>query len=177
MTQRIIFFHFPSKSQRSENRRVYRLVCSPSTSRCTPSSALISNRMAAAQDAGCYPRVNGKMLQSGQYNGLIVSLVGRYESLNMNGSNLPFKAADDTLVNINVKEVEPELLPVSTGPTSPVMEIVGLVESSTQVLVSGLLPIASALRSRKPQGSGPSFACVRCCSGHPVIAFSQSFFY
>jgi hypothetical protein len=77
------------------------------------------------------------MLQSGQYQGLLVSLVGRYESLNMNGAILPFKAADDTLVNLNVKEVEPELLPVSAGPTSPAVEIVGLVESNTQVLVSG----------------------------------------
>jgi hypothetical protein len=88
-----------------------------------------------AQEAGCYPRVNGKMIQTGKYNGMIVSLVGRYESLNMNGSLLPFKAADDCVVHLSVKEVEPEMLPIATGPTSPVVEIVGAVESNNQVLV------------------------------------------
>jgi hypothetical protein len=103
--------------------------------------------MAEPPGPGCYPRVNGSMIQSDHYKNKIVSVVGycNPSSLAANnhgssGRTIPFTTSDDVMIQLNVEQVEAEMIPqnVSSGSTtngSVRMEIIGSVESSNQVMV------------------------------------------
>ena len=78
-----------------------------------------------AQKEGCYPRVNGTMLKSLQYDGLIVSLVGKLISPGH------FQASDGTNVTMDMSQME-EIAP---NPDM-VIEIIAQVSDSTNVTVS-----------------------------------------
>ena len=77
-----------------------------------------------AQKEGCYPRVNGTMLLSNQYNGMIVSLVGKVVS----HGNL--QASDGTNVSLSMDFLEG----YHFNPDMAV-EIIGHVENETNVQV------------------------------------------
>jgi hypothetical protein len=77
------------------------------------------------QKDGCYPRLNGSMIQSQQYNGMIISLVGKV----MDTST--FQAADGTNLTLNTEYVQDGLVP---NPDMCV-EIVGQVQDATTVSV------------------------------------------
>ena len=55
------------------------------------------------QEQGCYPRLNGEMLQSAAFGNQIVSLVGTVVSFD--GSNLRIKAADGIVVTCSADEM------------------------------------------------------------------------
>jgi hypothetical protein len=57
----------------------------------------------AEQEQGCYPRLNGAMLQSGAFANQIVSVVGVVASFD--GFNLQVKAADGITVSCLADEV------------------------------------------------------------------------
>ena len=78
-----------------------------------------------AQKDGCYPRVNGTMLQSLQFDGMIVSLVGKLIGPGH------FQASDGTNVSLDTSQME-EIAP---NPDM-VIEIIGQVADSTNVTVS-----------------------------------------
>ena len=81
------------------------------------------------QADGCYPRVNGGMIQSNQYTGSIVSLVGK-----VTGPET-LTTADGTKVTINTEYIEGGLL---VNPDL-VIELIGQVQDPTVVNVSFIL--------------------------------------
>jgi hypothetical protein len=82
----------------------------------------------AEQPDGCYPRVNGGMMQRDQrFGGKIVSLVGKVIQPNT------LQTADGTLVNINLETLHDTTL-VMVNPDLCI-EIVGMVSDPTTITV------------------------------------------
>lgn len=77
------------------------------------------------QEDGCYPRINGAMLQTGKYNGMIVSAVGKVV-----GSNT-LLAADGTSITMDTEQAAE---PIMVNPDMCV-EIIGSVEDQTTITV------------------------------------------
>lgn len=80
----------------------------------------------AEQKDGCYPRVNGGMIQTNQYTGMIVSVVGKLIDHNT------LQTADGSNITLNTENiidgvvVNPDLC----------IEIIGSVNDATSVTVS-----------------------------------------
>ena len=79
----------------------------------------------AEQEQGCYPRINGAMLQTQQYDGMIVSAVGKLIGPNS------LLAADGTSISLDTEAIEEALL-VNPGIC---VEIIGRAEDATTVTV------------------------------------------
>ena len=77
------------------------------------------------QKDGCYPRVNGAMIQSQQYNGMIVSIVGKLVG------NDTLQAADGTSITLSTDVLQDGLV---QNPDMCV-EIIGQVTDATNVAV------------------------------------------
>lgn len=81
-----------------------------------------------AQPDGYYPRLNAAMLQSGQFEGMIVSLMGRIQSNNPGNQTAEFIAADGGIVVMNTNQMElPEEMDMAVN-DRPVMEAIGQVQ-------------------------------------------------
>lgn len=80
----------------------------------------------AEQEQGCYPRVNGEMLQSGAFCNKIISLVGTVVSFD--GTILRVKAADGNVVMCAADEV--------TATPGTVIEAIGAVSEDGSMAVS-----------------------------------------
>eukprot|EP00934_Nitzschia_sp_Nitz4_P004899 Nitzschia sp. Nitz4//scaffold124_size66437//18478//18897//NITZ4_006107-RA/size66437-processed-gene-0.83-mRNA-1//1//CDS//3329534540//4889//frame0 len=77
----------------------------------------------ADQEDGGYPRINGKMLQTGNYNGMIVSAVGKVVAANM------LEAADGTSITLDASQaVEPLVVNAEMY-----VEIIGSVDDATTI--------------------------------------------
>jgi hypothetical protein len=86
----------------------------------------------AEQPDGCYPRINGGMMQRDQqFAGKIVSLVGKVTQPNT------LQTADGTLVNVNVATLH-DASPMMVNPDFCI-EIVGVVSDPTTITVSTVL--------------------------------------
>jgi hypothetical protein len=83
----------------------------------------------ADQDQGCYPRVNGEMLQSGAFCNKIISLVGTVVSFD--GTILRIKAADGNVVMCAADEV--------TATPGTVIEAIGAVSEDGSMAVSTVI--------------------------------------
>ncbi|KAL3918685.1 MAG: hypothetical protein SGILL_004120 [Bacillariaceae sp.] len=76
-----------------------------------------------AQPNGVYPRLNGGMMQTGQYQNLIVSLVGKVTAVNT------LTAADGSTVTVDVDQLgDTRLMMVNED---RVIEIIGMVANPT----------------------------------------------
>ena len=74
---------------------------------------------------GVYPRLNGGMMQTGQYQNLIVSLVGKVTAVDT------LTAADGSTVNVITESLgDTRLMMVS----DTVIEIIGMVQDPTTVM-------------------------------------------
>lgn len=80
----------------------------------------------AEQREGCYPRVNGEMVQSQQYNGAIVSIVGKLVSVDT------LQASDGTNVAVDTSQIEGGLI----NNPDMVVEVIGQVADATNITVS-----------------------------------------
>ena len=80
----------------------------------------------AEQDDGCYPRVNGGMIQTNQYNGAIVSVVGKVTSPST------LQTADGINITLQTDDLPDGLL---VNPDLCI-EIIGSVIDATMVTVS-----------------------------------------
>lgn len=90
--------------------------------------------MAEGQVDGAYPRINGAMLQTQQYNGMIVSAVGHIVGPNT------LRAADGTNITLDTENIA-EALVVNPGMC---VEIIGSAQDATTLMVCLFL----ALRRR-----------------------------
>jgi hypothetical protein len=79
-----------------------------------------------AQPDGVYPRLNGGMMQTGNYQNLIVSLVGRVTGVNT------LTAADGTEVKVDVDQLADNRL-MMINPEQ-VIEIIGCVQNPTTIM-------------------------------------------
>ena len=79
----------------------------------------------AEQREGCYPRVNGQLIQSQQYNGAIISIVGKLVSADT------LQASDGTAVTVDTTQIEGDLI---NNPDMAV-EIIGQVADATHITV------------------------------------------
>ena len=84
---------------------------------------------------GVYPRLNGTLIQSGQYNGQLVSVVGKLIAPDT------LQTADSVNITIDTQSIEGGIV------VNPDMclEIIGTVQDVTTVLVSGLLCVVSVV--------------------------------
>ena len=79
------------------------------------------------QPQGYYPRINGKMLKSGDYNGQLVSLIGKFGSSQPNGT-VDFSTCDSMTISLST-----EFAPVpDVKPEPPAVEVVGQVVDGQQ---------------------------------------------
>lgn len=85
-----------------------------------------------AQPDGSYPRVNAAMLQTGQYNGMIVSLVGKVRG--NDGTHIKFESADGGLVQVSLEQAD---FPAGLAGDA-VLELVGLAGSPQELTVGRL---------------------------------------
>jgi hypothetical protein len=82
-----------------------------------------------AQPDGYYPRLNAAMLNSGNYNQMIVSVVGKVRGAT-DGSGIQFQCADGACIRVSTEHGEmPDL------PPNAVVEIVGQASSPEEVAV------------------------------------------
>ncbi|EEC47783.1 predicted protein [Phaeodactylum tricornutum CCAP 1055/1] len=86
----------------------------------------------AEQPQGSYPRINGKMLQSGVYNDQLVSLMGRFVSMPNPDATVSFQCADQVVVTLSTEHAEVPPLDMIDG---PVVEIVGQVATGQDPLM------------------------------------------
>ena len=77
----------------------------------------------AEQEQGAYPRINGGMLQSQQFNGMIVSAVGKVVGPNS------LQAADGTNITIDTESIAEALV---VNPDMCV-EIIGIAQDATTI--------------------------------------------
>ena len=81
------------------------------------------------QADGCFPRVNGEMIQSRAYNQMIVSLVGKVIA------NSQILSADGTIVNVITDQIPDGALIVNPD---MVIELMGQVVDETTIMVRTL---------------------------------------
>lgn len=93
-------------------------------------ATLLSHIMSAPQADGCYPRVDGRLLQSGKFSGMIVSLVGRFVP---SGQDVGFRCADNVQIRLSIEHTEYPTIDMQDG---PVVEVVGQVMDGGEVAVS-----------------------------------------
>jgi hypothetical protein len=96
----------------------------------------------AEQPQGSYPRINGKMLQSGVYNDQLVSLMGRFVSMPNPDATVSFQCADQVVVTLSTEHAEVPPLDMIDG---PVVEIVGQVATGQDPLMVRLPFVVSCL--------------------------------
>jgi hypothetical protein len=88
--------------------------------------------MAANQPDGYYPRLNAAMLNSGSFNGMIVSFVGKFvPHFNSVSKTATFQCCDQKDIQMIFEET-----PDTTVMDGRPVEVVGLAQSSTAVMVS-----------------------------------------
>lgn len=80
----------------------------------------------SVQKDGCYPRVNGGMIQTNQYNGMIVSVVGKLINHNT------LQTADGTNITLSTENIIDGLV---VNPDLCI-ELIGSVADATSVTVS-----------------------------------------
>jgi hypothetical protein len=90
-----------------------------------PSPATLFVSRMADQEDGAYPRINGGMLQSQQYNGMIVSAVGKIVGPNT------LQAADGTNITLDTENIAEALV---VNPDKCV-EIIGSAQDATTLMV------------------------------------------
>jgi hypothetical protein len=94
-----------------------------------------------AQPEGYYPRLNAQMVLSGNFNQMIVSLVGKVQG--NQGTHVKFQCADGGLIRLSTEHGDiPALSP------DAVVEIVGQVMGQDDVAVRSFVP---------PKGVGSQF--------------------
>jgi hypothetical protein len=81
------------------------------------------------QKDGCYPRVNGGMIQTQKYDGVIVSVVGK--AVNQN----TLQTADGTNITVSSEHLTDGL---SVNPDLCI-ELIGQVSDATSIMVSGMI--------------------------------------
>jgi hypothetical protein len=85
------------------------------------------------QPQGSYPRLNSKLLSTGQYTNSIVSMVGHFQPGANPDGTVPFQTSDGGIVSVSTDVVEMPLI----GPDSPPYEIIGQAMSPDNVTVRG----------------------------------------
>jgi hypothetical protein len=88
--------------------------------------------MAAPQANGYYPRLNAAMIATGNYNGSIVSLMGRFVSGAGGNGGVSFQCSDGGTLSLSVEHAEIPNMDVQDG---PVVEVVGQVMKENEVAV------------------------------------------
>eukprot|EP00527_Entomoneis_sp_CCMP2396_P005682 CAMPEP_0198150260 /NCGR_PEP_ID=MMETSP1443-20131203/50084_1 /TAXON_ID=186043 /ORGANISM="Entomoneis sp., Strain CCMP2396" /LENGTH=128 /DNA_ID=CAMNT_0043815523 /DNA_START=164 /DNA_END=550 /DNA_ORIENTATION=- len=78
-----------------------------------------------SQPDGGYPRLNAKLLSSGQFPTMIVSLVGKFVPNSQTGNNVEFMCCDDGRVSISLEHVD-QAPDTSEHPDQP-FELIGQV--------------------------------------------------
>jgi hypothetical protein len=78
-----------------------------------------------SQPDGSYPRVTASMLQTGHYNGMLVSVVGKLCSGGGRGGAVPMETCDGSQVMVTTDHFEGDSFHV--GDPAMVLEIVGQV--------------------------------------------------
>jgi hypothetical protein len=86
----------------------------------------VASETMAEQREGCYPRVNGEMVQSQKYNGAIVSILGKLVTVDT------LQASDGTSVSVDTSQIEGGLV----NNPDMVVEMIGQVADATNVTVS-----------------------------------------
>ncbi|KAL3922221.1 MAG: hypothetical protein SGILL_002319 [Bacillariaceae sp.] len=91
-----------------------------------------------AQPEGCYPRLNGGMMQSGKYQHKIISLVGKM------ASTTKITASDGTLVELDISQLVemPEKHKFAMQNPNMAIEIVGMVLSPTTLQAFVVRPLS-----------------------------------
>jgi len=120
------------------------------------------------QEDGAYPRINGAMLQSQQYTGMLVSAVGK-----VTGHNT-LLAADGVTISLDTDAIA-EALIVNPGVA---VEIIGVANDATTIQVRGMIVVATAADTAAPTISSfvvPSSSHVLVVDRSALgICFSQS---
>jgi len=81
----------------------------------------------AQQEDGCFPRLNGALIQSGKFDSAIVSVVGKFIPSKATDGTLSFRCADNVEIVINPEQMmESPQLDFHDG---PVVEVVGQVSN------------------------------------------------
>ena len=106
-----------------------------------------------SQPDGSYPRLNGAMLGSGKYNGKIVSLVGKFDA-----SQKHFECCDKMTVELDTAQADGiQIIP------GTIAEIVGLVQSPSNLMVSDEEVCDIVLVCWHELGDRGRFAAQQCC--------------
>lgn len=87
----------------------------------------------AQQEDGAYPRLNAAMLNSRNFNGKIVSLVGCVEAFD--GTNISLKCADNATVAVAAGESD------FNHPAGTFVELIGFVNEDNTVTVSAVIAV------------------------------------
>jgi hypothetical protein len=90
--------------------------------------------MAAPQVDGCYPRVNAGMVHSGQFTGLLVSIVGRVQS-GGSAEQATLQSSDQTSITLSTVDMEGGLF---QHDPEMVVEIIGAVQDESTITVSAV---------------------------------------
>ena len=84
-----------------------------------------------AQADGCYPRVNAGMLQSGQFGGLLVSIVGKV-LMGGNADTVQFQTSDGGNITLVTDQMEGGLFQQDPN---MVIEIIGSVSDDSSTMI------------------------------------------
>lgn len=86
----------------------------------------------AQQEDGCFPRLNGALIQSGKFDSAIVSVVGKFIPSKATDGTFSFRCADNVEIVINPESMtETPQLDFHDG---PVVEVVGQASNGTLVV-------------------------------------------
>lgn len=84
-----------------------------------------------AQPDGSYPRLNAALLQSGQFEGMIVSMVGKLVDRDAPNNLVVFQCCDGGQI-----KVDEESAPMTDVAPDEIVEIVGSAQAPNRVMVS-----------------------------------------
>lgn len=90
--------------------------------------------MASPQADGCYPRVNAGMVSTGQFTGMLVSIVGRVQS-GGSAEQATLQSSDQTSITLSTADMEGGLF---QHDPEMVVEIIGAVQDESTITVSGV---------------------------------------
>jgi hypothetical protein len=112
----------------------FALVTPPTNSRLSALllSLIIIHTMAAPQVDGCYPRVNAGMVSTGQFTGMLVSIVGRVQS-GGSAEQATLQSSDQTSITLSTADMEGGLF---QHDPEMVIEIIGAVQDESTITVS-----------------------------------------
>jgi hypothetical protein len=107
--------------------------------------------MATPQANGYYPRLNAAMIATGNYNGSIVSLMGRFVSGAGGNGGVSFQCSDGGTLSLSVEHAEIPNMDVQDG---PVVEVVGQVMKENEVAVRAFCVVCVVIYCIRKEGKG-----------------------